>query len=145
MWSGKRKAKIGRTGGGRPCKARPAGESAETQIATGDVRLTEAIITPSSQLVGRTTNRLNLRERYGLNVVAVARQGHRLKKRLADIRFRSGDILLVQGYQDTLMGTLQQLGCLPLAERELSLGRQSNLWLAGGLFLARLPSSCPAG
>ncbi|WP_289101593.1 SLC13 family permease [uncultured Marinobacter sp.] len=119
-------------------KARPAGESAETQIATGDVRLTEAIITPSSQLVGRTTNRLNLRERYGLNVVAVARQGHRLKKRLADIRFRSGDILLVQGYQDTLMGTLQQLGCLPLAERELSLGRQSNLWLAGGLFLAAI-------
>jgi len=121
-----------------PGKARPAGEAAETQIATGDVRLTEAIITPSSQLVGRTTNRLNLRERYGLNVVAVARQGHRLKKRLADIRFRSGDILLVQGYQDTLMGTLQQLGCLPLAERELSLGRQSNLWLAGGLFLAAI-------
>ncbi len=121
-----------------PRKAGPAGESAETQIATGDVRLTEAIITPSSQLVGRTTNRLNLRERYGLNVVAVARQGHRLKKRLADIRFRSGDILLVQGYQDTLMGTLQQLGCLPLAERELSLGRQSNLWLAGGLFLAAI-------
>ncbi len=119
-------------------KARPAGEAAETQIATGDVRLTEAIITPSSQLVGRTTNRLNLRERHGLNVVAVARQGHRLKKRLADIRFRSGDILLVQGYQDTLMGTLQQLGCLPLAERELSLGRQSNLWLAGGLFLAAI-------
>ena len=119
-------------------KARPAGEAAETQIATGDVRLTEAIITPSSQLVGHTTNRLNLRERYGLNVVAVARQGHRLKKRLADIRFRSGDILLVQGYQDTLMGTLQQLGCLPLAERELSLGRQSNLWLAGGLFLAAI-------
>ena len=119
-------------------KARPAAESAETQIATGDVRLTEAIITPSSQLVGRTTNRLNLRERYGLNVVAVARQGHRLKKRLADIRFRSGDILLVQGYEDTLMGTLQQLGCLPLAERELSLGKQNNLWLAGGLFLAAI-------
>ena len=119
-------------------KARPAAESAETQIATGDVRLTEAIITPSSQLVGRTTNRLNLRERYGLNVVAVARQGHRLKKRLADIRFRSGDILLVQGYEDTLVGTLQQLGCLPLAERELSLGKQNNLWLAGGLFLAAI-------
>src|SRR5690554_3079293 len=68
----------------------------------------------------------------------ISRQGHRLKKRLADIRFRSGDILLVQGYEDTLMGTLQQLGCLPLAERELSLGKQNNLWLAGGLFLAAI-------
>ena len=110
----------------------------EEDIATGDVRLTEAVITPGSRLVGRTTNRLNLRERYGLNVVAVARQGHRLKQRLAEIRFRSGDILLVQGYEDTLMPTLQALGCLPLAERELTLGRPNKLWLAGGLFMAAI-------
>lgn len=115
-----------------------SGKDKEAEIATGDVRLTEAVITPASRLIGRTTNRLNLRERYGVNVVAVARQGHRLKQRLADIRFRSGDILLVQGYEDTLMTTLQTLGCLPLAERELTLGRQNKLWLAGGLFMAAI-------
>ena len=98
----------------------------------------EAVITPNSQLTGRSANRLNLRERYELNIVAVARQGHRLKERLADIRFRSGDILLVQGEEDSLMATLQTLGCLPLAERELKLGRPKKLWLAGGLFLAAI-------
>ncbi|MGP9832623.1 SLC13 family permease [Marinobacter sp. NSM] len=113
-------------------------EGTEAQVATGDVRLTEAVISPSSRLIGRTANRLNLRERYGLNVVAVARQGHRLKRRLADIQFRSGDILLVQGYEENLSSTLQTLGCLPLAERGLTLGREHNLWLAGGLFLSAI-------
>lgn len=98
-------------------------EGTEEQVAAGDVRLTEAVISPSSRLIGRSANRLNLRERYGLNVVAIARQGHRLKRRLADIRFRSGDILLVQGYEDNLLSTLQTLGCLPLA---------------GGVFLAAI-------
>lgn len=113
-------------------------ESAEKDLSSGDIRLTEAVVTPSSKLIGRTANRLNLRERYGMNVVAVARQGHRLKQRLADIRFRSGDILLTQGDKDSLMSTLQQLGCLPLAERELNLAREKNLWLAGGLFIAAI-------
>ncbi|WP_372987296.1 SLC13 family permease [Marinobacter sp.] len=111
---------------------------AEKQLATGDVQLVEAVISPSSRLIGRTANRLNLRERYGLNIVAVARQGHRLKQRLADIRMRSGDILLVQGFEDTLTGALQTLGCLPLAQRGLTFGREKNLVLAGALFAAAI-------
>ena len=111
---------------------------AEKQLATGDVQLVEAVISPSSRLIGRTANRLNLRERYGLNIVAVARQGHRLKQRLADIRLRSGDILLVQGFEDSLTGALKTLGCLPLAERGLTLGREKNLVLAGSLFAAAI-------
>ncbi len=117
---------------GQPAKA------AEDRVTTDDVRLTEAVIAPSSRLIGRSANRLNLRERYGLNIVAVARQGQRLKQRLADIRFRSGDILLVQGHEENLLSTLQALGCLPLAERGLTLGKQNKLWLATGLFVGAI-------
>jgi len=124
--------------GNEPVEAGRSEQDAEKELATADVQLTEAVITPSSRLIGQSANRLNLRERYALNVVAIARQGQRLKQRLADIHFRSGDILLVQGYQDSLMGTLQTLGCLPLAERALTLGRENKLWLAGGLFLAAI-------
>jgi di/tricarboxylate transporter len=109
-------------------------QQAEDELVAGDARLIEAVVTPGSQLVGRTANRLNLRERYSVNVVAVARQGHRLKQRLADIRFRSGDILLVQGFEETLPANLRTLGCLPLAERGLAFGREKRLGLAGGLF-----------
>ncbi|MCC4270855.1 SLC13 family permease [Marinobacter nauticus] len=115
-------------------------QQAEKELVAGDARLIEAVVTPGSQLVGRTANRLNLRERYSVNVVAVARQGHRLKQRLADIRFRSGDILLVQGFEETLPGNLRTLGCLPLAERGLAFGREKRLGLAGGLFAVAIVS-----
>ncbi|WBU40870.1 MULTISPECIES: SLC13 family permease [Marinobacter] len=113
-------------------------KDAEENLEAGDVRLVEAVVIPGSRLVGRTANHLNLRERYSVNIVAVARQGHRLKQRLANIRFRSGDILLVQGFEASLSGTLQDLGCLPLAERGLTFGREKNLALAGGLFAAAI-------
>lgn len=104
----------------------------------GEVQLTEAVITPESSLVGQTANRLNLRERNGINIVAVARQGQRLKRRLGDIRFNAGDILLVQGVEDTLNSTLSSLGCLPLAERGLRLGSPRKTVLASGIFVASI-------
>lgn len=108
------------------------------KLDEGDIRLTEVVITTDSSLVGQTANRLNLREYHGLNVVALARQGHRLKRRIGDVRFQAGDILLVQGHEETLNGTLQQLGCLPLAERGLRLGRERKTLLAGGLLVAAI-------
>lgn len=111
---------------------------ARKELASGEVRLSEVVVTPESSLVGQTANRLNLREYHGLNIVAMARQGHRLKRRLGDVRIQAGDILLIQGHEDSLGGTLQQLGCLPLAERGLRLGRERNALLAGGLFVAAI-------
>ncbi|EON93377.1 TrkA-C domain-containing protein [Marinobacter lipolyticus SM19] len=108
------------------------------ELSAGEVRLMEVVVTPESSLVGQTANRLNLREYHGLNIVALARQGHRLKRRLGDVHIQAGDILLVQGHEDSLTGTLQRLGCLPLAERGLRLGRDRNAVLAGGLFIAAI-------
>ncbi|MGB1951009.1 MAG: SLC13 family permease [Marinobacter sp.] len=115
-------------------------EEAPPEIDAGDILLTEVVITPESSLQNQTANRLNLRERHGLNVVALARQGHRLKRRIGDVRFQVGDILLVQGHEESLGTALQQLGCLPLAERGLRLGRERRTLLAGGLFIAAIVS-----
>jgi len=114
------------------------GKGRKKELNEGDVQLTEAVITPESSLIGQTANRLNLRERHGLNIVAVARQGHRLKRRLGDIHFNAGDILLVQGFEDTLTSTLSSLGCLPLAERGLRLGSPRKTLLAAGIFIASI-------
>lgn len=113
-------------------------KEASVQIAKGELHLVEAVIAPESSLVGQTANRLQLRERYHLNIVAVARLGCRLKRRLGDIRFNAGDILLVQGFEDSLGGTLAELGCLPLAERGLRLGSPRNTAMASGIFLASI-------
>ncbi|MCQ4312999.1 SLC13 family permease [Pseudomonas stutzeri] len=100
--------------------------------------LAEAIVTPQSSLVGTTATGLALRERHGVNILAVARQGQRLQQRLSKIRFAAGDILLLQTREDQLQSTLNGLGCLPLASRGLRITTPRQVWLAGGIFAAAL-------
>ena len=115
-------------------------EAAEDEEAVDHEELTlaEAIITPGSMLIGTTAINLNLRERYGINVLAVARQGSRLRKRIGKIRFAAGDILLVQSDENSLQSNLNTLGCLPLASRGLRIGKPRNVLLASIIFGAAL-------
>ncbi|HDS46249.1 MAG TPA: SLC13 family permease [Methanomicrobia archaeon] len=112
-------------------------EDGKKQTA-GEIDILEAVVTPESLLVGRTATILSLRKRYGINVLAVARQGQRLRERLSKIRFVIGDILLLQGNEDSLRAALTELGCLPLAERGLRIGKPRKLILAVGIFSAAL-------
>lgn len=110
----------------------------EAKSEPGDLNLAETIVTSESMLVGKTATSLELRERFGINVLAVARQGARLRERLGNIRFVAGDILLVQASEDSLSATLNELGCLPLASRGLRIGKPRKVLLASGLFAAAL-------
>jgi di/tricarboxylate transporter len=104
-------------------------------LKSKDVDLIEAVVSPDSRLIGRTPTSARLRTLHGVNLVAIARQGQRIRERLGDVRFRSGDVLLLQGPSESLPETLAELQCLPLAERSLGIGRQRRLVLAGGLFV----------
>ncbi|MBE0565049.1 MAG: SLC13 family permease [Krumholzibacteria bacterium] len=104
----------------------------------GELHLLEAIIAPDSPLVGLTASTLDLRERHGVNVLAVARRGRQLRERIGRISFVPGDILLVQGHADAVHAGLAELGCLPLASRGLRLGRSRNVLLAASIFAAAL-------
>ncbi len=104
----------------------------------GELTLAEAIVSPRSMLVGTTASGLDLRERHGVNVLAVARQGQRLRQRLGQIRFAAGDILLLQARENALQSSLNSLGCLPLASRGLSITTPRNVLLASAIFAITL-------
>jgi di/tricarboxylate transporter len=104
----------------------------------GELNLAEAIVTPDSSLVGKTTTAVGVRERYGVNVLAVARQGHRLRQRLGKTRLAAGDILLVQAREESMQSALNELGCLPLASRGLRIGKPRKVLLAGSIFAVAL-------
>ncbi len=106
----------------------------------GELTLAEAIVSPGSMLVGTSASGLDLRERHGVNVLAVARQGQRLRQRLGEIRFAAGDILLLQAREDALQSSLNSLGCLPLASRGLSITTPRNVILASAIFAITLAS-----
>ncbi len=96
-------------------------------LGSEDMVLTEAIVMLDSQLVGRTAFGLNLRRRFGLNLLAVARKGSRLKKRIASIRFRPGDVLLLNGPVINMNDAIREIGCVPLAQRDLRIGQPRKL------------------
>ena len=105
-------------------------------LGAEEAGLQEAVVTANSPLVGNTALGLDLRRRRGMNLLAVARRGARLKGRLALIQFQPGDVLLTSGPRDTLQETFQRLGCIPLVRKNTGLGQPRRVVLAGGIFAA---------
>jgi di/tricarboxylate transporter len=92
-----------------------------------DTVVVEAVIMSESPMIGRTGVELRLRSRYGVSLVAMSRGGRRATTRLAYTRFSTGDVIALQGAADGMSEILASLGCLPLAERNLQLGRPRKL------------------
>lgn len=58
--------------------------------------LCEAVVSSRSPLIGKTIREADFRAAYGAAVVAVCRDGHRIPRKLGDVRLRPGDTLLLQ-------------------------------------------------
>ena len=59
--------------------------------------MAEAILLPSSPLVGQTLKQMDFRQRYGLQVLGLSRRGKNVYRKLSQVPLRTGDQLLVQG------------------------------------------------
>ena len=103
-----------------------------------DVNFTEVVVTPNSQLVGRSRAFLRSRTSNSVVLMAVARQGQPIQKRLGDVEFRVGDVLLLQGAQDNIEEHAASLHLLPLAEREVRVGIFSKITIAVAIFVAAI-------
>jgi di/tricarboxylate transporter len=101
---------------------------------TGQPIYREVIVTAQSPLIGQSASGLRMRERYGINLLAVARAETRISRRLDHIRFQNGDVLLLQGLHETLSEVIRLLGCLPLAPRDLGLGSRRRIVQSLGIF-----------
>ncbi|HEX8653710.1 MAG TPA: SLC13 family permease [Allosphingosinicella sp.] len=98
------------------------GHHRESAAGSSNVGVIEAVIERGSPLAGGAAGRMALHARHGVNLIAVSRRGERITERLRDIVLCPGDVIVLQGPLDTLPERLRDLGCLPLAERELRLG-----------------------
>jgi di/tricarboxylate transporter len=89
---------------------------------TEDIRVIEAVVGMNSPLLGQTLAASDLHGQYGINLLGVSRSGYPLTQRLRNARLRQGDIILLQGSENSLPEALGALDLLPLAERSLGLG-----------------------
>lgn len=58
--------------------------------------LVEAVISPSHPLIHRTVKEVGFRNLYDAVVLAVARNGERIRQKVGDIEFKTGDTLLLE-------------------------------------------------
>ena len=107
-------------------------------LKSDDITVLEGIVGHDSRLIGRSAGDIRLRSRYGINVLGVARQGQKLGTVLANIRFKPGDVLLLQGDAETLNDVFQRFGCFPLAQRSLRIGSTKKLLLPLGIFVSTI-------
>lgn len=105
---------------------------------TEEVRVVEAVIGAESDLIGQTARSLKLNEAHGVNLLGVSRSGYRMAGRLATVRLKVGDMLVLQGAEQQLPMALSALGCLPLAEREVRLGGARHVLLPTGILAAAM-------
>lgn len=121
-------------------RERGDGEGASTG---GEIGVIEAVVNSGARLEGQTAGGLNLQRIYGVNLIAMSRRGERLSRRLANIILRAGDVVVLQGPLEAMPERLRELGCLPLAERDLRLGSKRARWLpisilGGAMFLTAM-------
>ncbi|MFP4555238.1 MAG: SLC13 family permease [Bacteroidales bacterium] len=103
-------------------------------VGSKDIAINEAIVMADSPLIGQTTSAMRMRSLYGVNLLAVARKGEQIHKRLDKVVFRVGDVLMLQGRAHIIDHTINSMGCLPLARRSLRIGYEKNIALSLTLF-----------
>lgn len=115
-------------------EAQEEGQGIEAQnLQSEEVKLIEVVILPNSRLIGSTAKGLRLRNRFGINLLAISRQGSTSGERLRSTVFAAGDVLLLQGEEDRIASFTNSFGCVPLGKREIKLPQFKEAMKAGAL------------
>jgi len=120
-----------------------ADKNRETRVqATGEgLGLIEVVVTENARIRGKSAMAIGLNWRQNTILMGISRQGHKVTKQVRKAEIRAGDILLLLTPLDHQADVTEWLGCLPLAERGLSVTQNEKTWLAIGLFGAAVAAA----
>jgi di/tricarboxylate transporter len=71
-------------------------------LESDQVSVVEGLLSPHTTLNGKTLRQIHFREKYGLNVLAILREGKTHRSQLRDMALRFGDALLLFGRRERL-------------------------------------------
>ncbi|MDQ2075855.1 SLC13 family permease [Marinimicrobium sp. ABcell2] len=111
-------------------------DTERSSLEDSDIAIQELVTKTDSTLIGRSASDINLRARYGVNLLALSRQGRRSVKRLRTTPIEAGDVLLMQGPADSLGAFAREYGCIPLAARSVDIPNKSKAIIAVGILMA---------
>ncbi len=93
----------------------------------------EAVIAPSSSLIGMTLQDANFRHKYGVFALAIRRQREAIRDKVGKVVLQAGDTLLLQGRPGFLDTFSENPDFLMLNELEVSKLRTEKAFLALGI------------
>jgi len=94
------------------------------------VGMAEAVVSPHSNLPGKTLRQIHFREKYGLNVLAIWREGTAFRSFLSDLTLKYGDSMLVFGLREQLKILGADPEFLVLTEEAQEVPRRKKMPLA---------------
>lgn len=112
--------------------------AAQEILSTSDIGLMEAVVSPGARIESRSWSQLRIRSRYRINLIAIARSGRRFRERLNQVSLRAGDVVLVQGDNETLQESILALGLLPLINRGVTVGFKNRMFLPVAVFFSAI-------
>lgn len=95
-----------------------------------DITLQELVVQGNSLLLDRSATDLQIRSRFGINLLAISRQGHRSIRRLRWTPLGAGDVLLMQGRPEAISMFASEYRCIPLAPRTILIPDQKKAFTA---------------
>ena len=90
----------------------------------------EVLIPSSSNLIGSTLKELRFRQRYNVTVLAIRRGKELSRERLGKTPLRFGDVLLVSGPQQSLIGLQTSPNLLVIMQQDIETLRHSKAGIA---------------
>ncbi|MCP5080365.1 MAG: SLC13 family permease, partial [Alphaproteobacteria bacterium] len=110
--------------------------------ATGEgLNLTEVVVPEQARINGKTALMVGLSWRKNTILMGISRNGRRISKQVRRTRILPGDILLLLTPADSQNDVIDWLGCLPLAERGLTVTQNEKTWAAIGIFAAAVAAA----
>jgi di/tricarboxylate transporter len=94
------------------------------------------VVGPNSDLIGGTLASTNFRNRYGVTVIAIRKQGTLIRERLGHVRLGFGDTLLLQGEPTAFNQIRRERGFIVTEQSNLETFRTRKIPIAIGIVAA---------
>lgn len=106
------------------------GKSWEKNLSSGEERIAEALILSNSNLIGSTLKDIRFRQRYNATVLAIRRGEELVRERFGKVKLRFGDVLLLQGPNESFLGLQTSRDLLLITQRDLETLRREKAGIA---------------
>lgn len=99
-------------------------------IGVQKANVVESVIGPNSELIGKSIRQINLHEKNGILILAMHRQGEKLREDLEGVKLKFGDTILMEGAEKAINRLREDRNFLLLSDVPHLTLRRHKMWIA---------------